>query len=696
MKHKLLTLASAAALLAACSDTSVSDANDEIKEKGTVTFFVYDVLTRMPLEDVANYYRTEDKTKYTDSTGTIVWKDVDIGQSYFDFQLDGYAMKRHDVKVTDKIQRDVARVEDNVEKVPMYELGVDVKGQFFYRDAATKDWVPAANATVYIDYPDSSEIYPNEVYTKTDENGFYTFKNLASNVGFEVWSERFTVDSTVYEVAKIGGTAQRKGVLKEMEPMIAEIASLEPVLLSSNLSNLGVKDDIKLNFSEVLEKDSVTTKHIFVNRMLSDSKDPVTNKPNDLKPVAVSVSLSEDGKTVIIKSKSGEWADGKSYVIDFDVWSTLTKGLRDSVNIDGVDYKKYRKFTAGALEVPGQVKNLHVKLDDDDNEEIAFDYIGDFNYGSELNGKSDLTYSAFITLEWDAIEKGVEKYNIYVKGDKDANADYVKVDEIKATKTDVEEKTIDLSAALNNGNYLLFPQNKLQSGVIDIIVLPENASGEALAKDAKALTIKTFDAADGDIWAMQTSEFITAAKIDIKKTGNSVAYICTGSETSTCTAPVTKTNPLTDGDKYGAVLRIDVTINKDAAKMKAPTGYEIYAELEDAGWVKCDATISGVSADIAMDDACSPFKDGAREYAKTDAKDWTFVVVPYFGSGKSTVAAHCADLSPKTETECLDAGLEWIPTKTSGYKISQTELNAKKGVYATSEDFQDYINSVME
>ena len=103
MKHKLLTLASAAALLAACSDTAVSDANDEIKEKGNVTFFVYDVLTRMPLEDVANYYRTEDKTKYTDSTGTIVWTGVDIGKSYFDFQLDGYAMKRHDVVVEDII-----------------------------------------------------------------------------------------------------------------------------------------------------------------------------------------------------------------------------------------------------------------------------------------------------------------------------------------------------------------------------------------------------------------------------------------------------------------------------------------------------------------------------------------------------------------------------------------------------------------
>ena len=696
MKHKLLTLASAAALLAACSDTAVSDANDEIKEKSTVTFFVYDVLTRLPLEDVANYYRTEDKTKYTDSTGTIVWKNVDLGESYFDFQLDGYAMKRHDVKITDDMKHDVARVRDNTEKIPMFELGVDVKGKFFYRDPETKDWIPAANATIYVDYPDSSEIYPNEVYTKTDEDGNYSFKNLAANVGFEVKSERFSVDSTVYEVTTIGATAQRKGVLKEMEPMIAEIASLEPVLLSSNLSSLGVKDDIKLTFSEVLEKDSVTTKHIFVNRMLSDSKDPVTKKPNDLKAVAVSVSLSEDGKTITIKSKSGEWADGKSYVIDFDVWSTLAKGLKDSLVVDGVTYEKYRKFTAGSLEVPGQVKNLHVKLNDDKKEEIHPDYVGEFTYGSELNKNSDLTYSAAITLEWDAIEKGVDKYNIYVKGDKDTDADYVWVADVEATKPETEEKAISLADALNKGKFLLYPQNKLQSGVIDVIVLAENASGEALAKDAKALTIKIYDTVKKDVEEMQTTDYITAAKMDVKKAGTSIAYTCSGEALTTCTTPVSSSNKLTDGDKYAAMIHLEVTFNKDAAKMTAPDGYEIYSEVEGEGWVKCDATIIGNEATIAMDDACSQFKDGSKEYNKKDGKDWAYVVVPYFGTGKTVTPAHCTDWISPDEDACAAAGETWVPTKTTGYKISQTDLSSKKGVYATSEDFQDYITDIME
>ena len=267
MKHKLLTLASAAVLFAACSDSSVSDANDEIKEKGTVTIFAYDVLTRMPLKDVSVYYRTSDKTKKIDSTGTIVWKGVDIGHSYFDLQKEGYAMKRHDVLVEDLIANDVSRVNDNTEKVEMYELGVTVKGQLFYVDPETKNWLPAANARVYVDYPDSSEIYPNEVYKTTDSNGFYTFTDLAANVGFQVRTERFTVDSIVYEVDSIGATAQRKGVIKEMDPIAAVVASLDPKMVSSNLANVEVKDDIKLNFTEVLEKDSVTTKYIKVKRI---------------------------------------------------------------------------------------------------------------------------------------------------------------------------------------------------------------------------------------------------------------------------------------------------------------------------------------------------------------------------------------------------------------------------------------------
>ncbi|MBQ3840613.1 MAG: Ig-like domain-containing protein [Fibrobacter sp.] len=681
MKHKLLTLASAAALLAACSDTAVSDANDEIKEKGTVTFFVYDVLTRMPLEDVANYYRTEDKTKYTDSTGTIVWTGVDIGKSYFDFQLDGYAMKRHDVVVEDIIKHDVARVNDNVEKVPMYELGVGAKGQFFYEDVSTGEWKPAPGATIYAKYTDA-EIYPNEVYVKTDDNGFYEFKNLAANAEFSLNSERFAVDSVIYEA--VGGfekVNERKGVLKEIVAHKAPVASLEPVLLSSNLSALEAKDDIKMVFSELLEKDSLTTNNIKVIRVIDNTTE---------KEVAINISLGEDGKTVIIKPAAGEWADGKDYYVNFTVWSVLNKKVNE--DDPSIKVKNVRTFTVGSLAVPGPVKNLRIKLDDDDNEMVSFNYVGDFNLGSEVAGKSDLTYNETVTVVWDGIEKNVSAYNVYVKGDKENDADYVFAGSVNAPDTTF---AISIAKVFNKGKYLMFPQNKFESGVIKVMVLPKNASGESLAKDAKVLEVKTFERADDDVYEMQTSEYITAAKLNVKLAGGSAVYECSSEKIDDCATYATSSYP---SEKfYAGKLVVEATYNKDAAKMTAPSGFEIYSNVDDE-WIKCDASlaIGFTSAVIDTSDACSPFKNGAREYAKKDAKDFLFAVVPYFGTGKSVSPAFCSDPAYMTEDECVDAGETWTPSTTTGYKISQTDLGAKNGVYTTSEDFQEFIDAWAE
>jgi hypothetical protein len=136
----------------------------------------------------------------------------------------------------------------------MYELGVDIKGQFFYTDVETGDWKPAQNVTVYAKY-DDEEIYPNEVYTKTDENGNYTFKNMASNALIHVKTERFIVDSTiVYEVSDIEDVNERKGVVKELNPKAAAVAGLAPVLLESNLKSLDSTSALSLKFSEVLER----------------------------------------------------------------------------------------------------------------------------------------------------------------------------------------------------------------------------------------------------------------------------------------------------------------------------------------------------------------------------------------------------------------------------------------------------------
>ena len=676
MKHKLLTLASAALLFAACSDTSVSDANDEIKEKGTVTIFAYDVLTRLPLKDVSVYYRTTKKTKKTDSTGTIVWKGVDIGHSYFDLQKEGYAMKRHTMFVDDHIQHDVARVYDYTEKVEMYELCVDVKGQFFYVDPETKNWVPAANATIYVDYPDSSEIYPNEVYTKTDSNGFYSFKNLAANVGFEVRSERFTVDSVVYEVDSIGATAQRKGVLKEMDPLAAVVASLDPKMVSSNLSNVGVKDEIKLNFTEVLEKDSVNTKYIKVLRVNNPPVPDANGKPTNVTDVAISVSLSGDGKTITIKSNSGEWADGKDYLVEFDVWSKLAKNLKDSVKINGVTYEKYRKFTAGTLAVPGQVKNLAIDKFDDDakTDKIFFKFTGTYTADKVAAGEDDLKYNEEIHIKWSGIEKGVDGYNVYVKGDIDEFADYRLVKYVTDTTT-----SLNLAGIFNDGTYLDFPAEKKQPKKVSVIVLPKNSAGEALAKDATVLEIKTYDRADDAVYAIQTNGYNTFAKTELTK-----VYNC-GANGTSCTS-VSGTG-LVVGNYYSADLIVSVTETEDDWVAKLPDGrsnvpnrFQLYYK----GDLVLDQASSSftITHGAKINDVELPFTKAVPEYSKTTGKRYEFVIVPYISEGKCSYEIY------GTEASCQSNGYTW-----TGYKIGQTDLTEKNSLSASNNlttDFNDF------
>ena len=684
MKHKLLTLASAAALLAACSDSSVSDANDEIKDKATVTFMVVDANTMLPLQDVSVYYRPTDKTKYTDSTGTSIWKDVEIGDGiYWDFQYENYAMKRFNYTITDGILNDVARVHDLHPKVVMYELGVDVKGQLFYVDAETGNWKPAKNVDVYAKYADS-EIYPNEVHDKTDSLGNYSFKKLASNAKIYIKTERFIVDSTkVYEVTTIDSVSERKGVLKELNPVAAQLAALEPVLLSSNLSNVDVKGELKLSFSEVLEKDSVTTEYIKVKRIGDPTKtDPTTKKPTDVTDVSVTVSLSDDGKTVVVKSASGTWADGKQYIVEFDVWSKLAMGLKDTVEIGGIKYTKYRKFTAGKLAVPGQIKNLMIDLNDDDakTEKIEYNYTGTYTFESEKKEKSDLAYNEVISLKWDGIEKNVDSYNMYVKADIDGFADYIFVKNYTDTTAE-----LNLAVVFNDTNYLAIPASKKQPQVVNVLVLPVNAAGEALASGAKSFEIKTFEKVQKNVKEMQENKYLLSASI--AKT--STFFYCATEEAASCNDPTDNSNAITAAsdlvdDKYYTANLVIAGKPVDDYDGVKPDGYDLYY-YNGKVWNLIDSKSGegNFSFTVAAGTKDSPFENPVKYKAST-AKAFKFAVVPFFEFFA------CDDNVSKTAAACVAAGANWV----SVAKVSQVDLSKNAGVFTTATDIQDIINEL--
>ncbi len=559
MKHKLLTLASAAALLAACSDSSVSDANDEIKQTATVTFMVVDNNTMLPLEDVSVYFRPTDQTKTTDSAGTSVWKNVEIGNDiYWDFQLDGYAMKRFTYTIDDVIANDVARVKDLHPKIAMYELGVDIKGQFFYTDVETGNWIPAKNVTVYAKY-DDEEIYPNEVYTKTDSLGNYSFKNMASNALIHVKTERFIVDSTiVYEVTDIDDVNERKGVVKELDPKAAAVAGLAPVLLESNLKKLDSTSSLVLKFSEVLEKDSVKTTKIYVEN---------TKK----QPVAVNVSLSDDGKTVTVKPAAGKWVDGASYTVYFSTWSKIA--------LEDVDADGKRDFDVGNIQIPEPVKGLQLDTTEiaDIPQDVLISFFGERTYATlhDADPTNDtIAYAAAVTVIWDEVEaKGVKGFKIYVKGDNADNADFIEIaDENDAT---LSKYTFDVATAFGFANDLQFPISKKEIKEIEIMVLPYSNKGVGIASAAKTVKAKIAELAEDD---MDYMESITVSENNNLKF--SAGQYCTAKNAG-CTDAADKSEAF-NADFFNMDFSLDYKpFDGDG---KAPIGYDIYFKDAKDGW----------------------------------------------------------------------------------------------------------------
>lgn len=565
MKHKLLTLASAAALLAACSDSSVSDANDEIKDKATVTFMVVDNNTMLPLEDVSVYFRPTDKTKYTDSAGTSVWKDIEIGTDiYWDFQLDGYAMKRFTFSMVEKGQNDVARVNDIHPKIAMCELGVDIKGQFFYTDVETGDWKPAQNVTVYAKY-DDEEIYPNEVYTKTDENGNYTFKNMASNALIHVKTERFIVDSTiVYEVSDIEDVNERKGVVKELNPKAAAVAGLAPVLLESNLKSLDSTSALTLTFSEVLEKDSVKTTQIYVEN-------------NKAKKVAVNVSLSEDGKTVTVKPAAGKWVDGASYTVYFSTWS--------KVALEDIDADGKRDFDVGKIKIPEPVKGLQLDTAEiaDIPQDVVIAFYGKRNYETLHDKATDndtISYTATVSVIWDEVEaKGVKGFKIYVKGDNTDNADFIEIDDVKDATASAYQ--FDVATALGLLDDLKFPISKKDVQEVEIMVLPYSNAGVALASAAKIVKAKVAEIAEDDMDYMET---ITVS--DNNNLKLQVGNACSG-KTAGCVTAVKAA--VFDDAYFNVSFTLDYSAYDGDGK-KPNAGYDVYFKDAEEGWKLIDAS----------------------------------------------------------------------------------------------------------
>lgn len=382
MKFKSLMFMTAATILAGCStftgEETIISVNDEAKPKGTVYLRITEANTGKALDSVSVECLINQKTETSDENGIAVFSGNTIGEYAYMVSKKGYASMKVYATVSEEGKGDVARVPDVIREVSLNRNGVSVSGTVMMMENGTSNRIAAEEVTVVLHYSDPA-IYPAEISTKTDKTGAYEFTDLPEDVKFVI-----SVPQTEYKSLTYGsGTDATVDAHRVNEKASAGIITLnvigvKPILVSTNLTDLDTTSSIKLNFSTMLEEDSVSTSWTVRKGSCSSGSD-----------VLVSASLDENGKTVVIKSVSGKW-NMDNYCVAGTAYS-----------IDGTYVTVSESFSAGVTESSAERPSNATDV------KMTYD-----------SGADELT------LTWKAPKEDIDGYKIYYKTDRMADFVY--------------------------------------------------------------------------------------------------------------------------------------------------------------------------------------------------------------------------------------------------------------------------------
>ena len=390
MKLKLaFGIASAAMLLSACGDDTVTNITDEAKSKGTITLKVVDNSTGLAIDSAEVYSLIDAETEYTDSVGVTTWTKNAIGDYEYTIVKKGYATRTYTALLQENSQGDVARVEDRIEIIPMYKEGVSVKGTVLLKDPQNGNLSAAKNVKVVLSY-DNTFIVPSEITTVTDTSGVYEFKNLAEGLAYSVKVPQVSVDDKTYasEERKAVNSELRNGEQRVLEPVTMSIVGLTPELIKDNLQTLETDDNVKLSFSTALLADSVSTAWKVYKGAYNYIVDEYDVVYPDLvigsnTEVLVTASLDDDDRTVVIKPVSEKWTKLATYTVVGTVYTNEGKSVRIT-----------KKFVPGStVSRPDLIKGL-----------VAEDY-----------------YGRYVALRWTKGENEVKGYKVFFQTSESAD-----------------------------------------------------------------------------------------------------------------------------------------------------------------------------------------------------------------------------------------------------------------------------------
>lgn len=390
MKLKLaFGIASAAMLLSACGDDTVTNITDEAKSKGTITLKVVDNSTGLAIDSAEVYSLIDAETEYTDSVGVTTWTKNAIGDYEYTIVKKGYATRTYTALLQENSQGDVARVEDRIEIIPMYKEGVSVKGTVLLKDPQNGNLSAAKNVKVVLSY-DNTFIVPSEITTVTDTSGVYEFKNLAEGLAYSVKVPQVSVDDKTYasEERKAVNSELRNGEQRVLEPVTMSIVGLTPELIKDNLQTLETDDNVKLSFSTALLADSVSTAWKVYKGAYNYIVDEYDVVYPDLvigsnTEVLVTASLDDDDRTVVIKPVSEKWTKLATYTVVGTVYTNEGKSVRIT-----------KKFVPGStVSRPDLIKGL-----------VAEGY-----------------YGRYVALRWTKGENEVKGYKVFFQTSESAD-----------------------------------------------------------------------------------------------------------------------------------------------------------------------------------------------------------------------------------------------------------------------------------
>lgn len=421
MKLKILaSMLPAAAFLMACGET-VTNINDEAKEKGNITLQVVDPFTNKGVSGVNVYSIANKKTAVTDTLGLSVWNSNAIGTYAYEISKDGYATRLITVTLAEQGQGNVARVGDEFATVALVKADVQAKGVVLYTDVDTGNLKPAIGANVYAKVKDNSFV-PGEFVTKTDATGAYAFTNLPEGVECEITIGQTAFNGKLYE-ATVGRSISgaRSGNVVNLDAIQMSIVAGKMLLISDNLDAVDSTTSLTLTFSSPLKADSVSTNSWRVTKGGTASQ------------VLIKAALNADGKTLIIAPFSGKWDNGSSYTISGTAYSA-----------EGATMSIAKTFTPGkkAATVAGHVTNL--------------------------KAVAAATLSPAVTLSWDApVGTPVSSYKIFYKTD--ITADYKLYSTTTLSSTTISLSSFNSTAILSGLDYK----------AVAFVVLPVNSAGQS-------------------------------------------------------------------------------------------------------------------------------------------------------------------------------------------------------------------------